>query len=58
MTRGIASPFCNHENKVVAALTVAGPIQQFIDELCREKLKDLLEATDKRSQSLCYEKKH
>jgi DNA-binding IclR family transcriptional regulator len=53
---GIAAPVFNHENKVVAALTVAGPIQRFTDEICREKLKDLLEATEKLSQSLGYEK--
>jgi DNA-binding IclR family transcriptional regulator len=49
---GIAAPVFNNDRKVVAALTVAGPIQRFTDELCQEKLKDLLEATKKLSQLL------
>jgi DNA-binding IclR family transcriptional regulator len=53
---GIAAPVYNYDHKVVAALTVAGPMQRFTDELCREKLKDLLKATDKLSRLLGFEK--
>jgi DNA-binding IclR family transcriptional regulator len=40
---------------VIGALTVAGPIQRFTDELCGEKLKDLLEASQRLSQLLGFE---
>jgi len=53
---GIAAPVFNHEGKVVGALTVAGPIQRFSEESCQEKLRDLLEATQKLSYMLGYEK--
>jgi DNA-binding IclR family transcriptional regulator len=52
---GVAAPVFNHDRKVVAALTVAGPIQRFSEALCREKLKDLLEATARLSRLLGYE---
>jgi DNA-binding IclR family transcriptional regulator len=55
---GIAAPVYNYDRQVVAALTVAGPMQRFTDQLCREKLKDLLEATDRLSRLLGFEEIH
>jgi len=52
---GIAAPVFNHEGKVVGALTVAGPIQRFTEDLCKEKLRDLLDATKKLSYMLGHE---
>lgn len=54
---GVAAPIFNNEGKVIGALTVAGPIQRFTDELCGEKLKDLLEASQRLSQLLGFEGK-
>ena len=36
---GIAAPVFKHDGKVVGALTVAGPIQRFTAELCKDKLQ-------------------
>lgn len=52
---GIAAPVFNHDRKVAGALTVAGPIQRFTDEACRQKLRDLLEATHRLSRLLGYD---
>lgn len=41
---------------IVECFADAGPMQRFTDELCREKLKDLLEATDRLSRLLGFAK--
>jgi DNA-binding IclR family transcriptional regulator len=52
---GVAAPVFNNAGEVTGALTVAGPIQRFTDELCRAKLRDLLDATRKLSYMLGHD---
>ncbi len=55
---GVAAPIFDNEQKVVAALTVAGPIQRFNDGQYQEKLNHLLDASRQLSYMLGYNGSH
>lgn len=55
---GVAAPIFDHDQKVVAALVVAGPIQRFSDGLYKAKLNDLLDACRQLSHMLGYTGSH
>lgn len=55
---GVAAPIFDNDQKVVAALTVAGPIQRFSDNLYKKKLNELLDACRKLSYMLGYDGSH
>ena len=49
---GMSAPIFDHENTVIAALTIAGPIQRFSKDRRKEVLKHLLDSARKLSQLL------
>ena len=55
---GVAAPIFDNDQKVVAALTVAGPVQRFSDGLYKEKLNHLLDACRQLSYMLGYKGIH
>lgn len=55
---GVAAPVFDNDQKVVASLTVAGPIQRFSDGLYKAKLNDLLDACRQLSHMLGYNGSH
>jgi DNA-binding IclR family transcriptional regulator len=55
---GVAAPVFDNEQKVVAAMVVAGPIQRFNNGLYREKLNDLLDICRQLSFMLGYKGSH
>ena len=51
---GMAAPVFDHENKVCAALAIAGPVQRFTQERREEMLDSLLASARRLSQLLGY----
>lgn len=55
---GVAAPVFDNDQKVIASLAVAGPIQRFNDGLYKAKLNDLLDACRQLSHMLGYDGSH